>query len=61
MAALPPLTVDMPAAMSAGHKDFLAMGMDEAYCGSPASATAEEGERTYETLADMVMELIEEA
>jgi creatinine amidohydrolase len=61
MALLPPLTVDLPAAMSAGHKDFLAMGMDKAYCGSPASATAEEGERTYETLADMVVELIEEA
>ncbi|MEV4317256.1 creatininase family protein [Actinocrispum sp. NPDC049592] len=60
MAALPPFTVDMPAAMSAGHKDFLEMGMDKAYCGSPASATAAEGEQTYETLADMVLELIEE-
>jgi creatinine amidohydrolase len=60
MASLPPVTVDMPAAMSAGHKDFLAMGMDNAYCGAPAAATAEEGERTYAVLTDMVIELIGE-
>ena len=35
--------VDMPAAIRAGQTDFVAMGMDEAYCGSPAEATAEEG------------------
>jgi creatinine amidohydrolase len=58
MATLPPLAVDMPGAMSAGHKDFVAMGMDHAYCGSPAAATAEEGERTFATLTDMVLELI---
>ncbi|MCE7011455.1 creatininase family protein [Kibdelosporangium philippinense] len=58
MASLPSFEVDMPAAMSAGHKDFVAMGMEQAYCGSPASATAEEGEQTYAVLADMVLELI---
>jgi creatinine amidohydrolase len=58
MAALPPITVDMPAAMAAGQRDFVAMGMDQAYCGSPAAATAEEGERTFDTLTDMVLELI---
>jgi creatinine amidohydrolase len=58
MAALPPITVDMPAAMTAGQRDFVAMGMDQAYCGSPAAATAEEGERTFDTLTDMVLELI---
>jgi creatinine amidohydrolase len=61
MASLPPLTVDMPAAMTHGHKDFVAMGMDQAYCGSPAAATAEEGEHTFETLTGMVLELIAEA
>ncbi|MFC0106577.1 creatininase family protein [Kibdelosporangium aridum] len=60
MASLPPLHVDLPAAMSAGHKDFMAMGMDQAYCGSPASATAEEGEQTYAVLVEMVLELIGE-
>ncbi|ONI87547.1 creatinine amidohydrolase [Actinosynnema sp. ALI-1.44] len=60
MAALDPLHVDMPSAMASGRTDFVAMGMDKAYCGSPAAATAEEGERTYAVLVDMVLELIGE-
>jgi creatinine amidohydrolase len=58
MAGLPPLGVDLPAAMAAGHKDFRTMGMDDAYCGAPAQATAAEGEQTFATLTDMVLELI---
>ncbi|TCO46518.1 creatininase family protein [Actinocrispum wychmicini] len=58
MAALAPVTVDMPAAMAAGRTDFVAMGMPDAYCGSPAAATAEEGRRTFDTLTDMVLELM---
>jgi creatinine amidohydrolase len=61
MAQLPRLDVDLPAAMAAGQKDFVTMGMDQAYCGSPAAATAEEGERTFDTLTDMVLELIGQA
>jgi creatinine amidohydrolase len=60
MAALEPKIVDMPAAIAAGGTDFLSMGMGEAYCGSPAEATAEEGEQTFETLAEMLAELIRE-
>jgi creatinine amidohydrolase len=52
--------VDMPAAIHAGQTDFVAMGMDEAYCGSPAESTAEEGRETFETLTDMLVELIRE-
>lgn len=52
--------IDMPAAIAAGRTDFLAMGMDRAYCGAPAEATVEEGERTFETLADLVVELVRE-
>jgi creatinine amidohydrolase len=52
--------IDMPAAIAAGQTDFMAMGMDRAYCGAPAEATAEEGERTFETLADMLVELVRE-
>ena len=37
--------VDMPAAIRDGRTDFLAMGMDEAYCGAPAESSAEEGAR----------------
>ena len=56
---LPAHEVDMPAAMAAGRRDFVAMGMDRAYCGAPAEATAEEGRATFETLTDMLVELVE--
>jgi creatinine amidohydrolase len=52
--------IDMPAAIAAGHTDFIAMGMDRAYCGSPAEATAEEGERTFEILTKLLVDLIRE-
>jgi creatinine amidohydrolase len=58
MADLPANEVDMPAAMAAGRTDFVAMGMERAYCGAPAEATAEEGRETFETLTDMLVELV---
>lgn len=58
MAALPPVSVDMAAAMAAGKSDFVAMGMNRAYCGTPAAATAEEGRATFEVLTDLLVELI---
>jgi creatinine amidohydrolase len=60
MQALEERHVDMPAAIRAGQTDFLAMGMDEAYCGAPAESSAEEGRETFEALADMLVELIRE-
>jgi creatinine amidohydrolase len=60
MLALEERHVDMPAAIRAGQTDFVAMGMDEAYSGSPAEASAEEGRETFETLTDMLVELIRE-
>ena len=60
MLALEERRVDMPAAIHAGQTDFVAMGMDQAYCGSPAEASAEEGRQTFETLAEMLVELIRE-
>ena len=60
MRELPPVTVDMPTAMREGRKDFLALGMDRAYCGAPADATAEEGEQTFDTLTEMLIELVRE-
>jgi creatinine amidohydrolase len=56
---LPANEVDMPAAMAAGRTDFVAMGMDRAYCGAPAEATAGEGRATFDTLTDLLVELIE--
>jgi creatinine amidohydrolase len=61
MATLPALDVEMPAQMAAGHTDFVAMGMERAYCGAPAQATPEEGLATFETLTDMLVELVREA
>jgi creatinine amidohydrolase len=60
MRELPDVHVDMPAAMSAGHADFVQMSMDRAYCGSPAAATAAEGRSTFDTLTDLLVELIRE-
>jgi creatinine amidohydrolase len=50
----------MPAAIRAGQTSFVAMGMDQAYAGSPSEATAEEGEQTFKVLAEMLVELIRE-
>jgi creatinine amidohydrolase len=52
--------IDMPAAIAAGQTDFIAMGMDRAYCGSPAEATAEEGKRTFEILTRLLVDLVRE-
>jgi creatinine amidohydrolase len=60
MTALAERHVDMPAAIRAGQTDFLAMGMDEAYCGAPAESSAEEGRETFETLTEMLVDLIRE-
>jgi creatinine amidohydrolase len=50
----------MPEAMAAGHTDFLAMGMDRAYCGDPAEASAAEGDATLGTLTRLLIGLIRE-
>jgi creatinine amidohydrolase len=60
MRALPALEVDMPAQMAAGNTGFLPMGMEDAYCGAPAEATAQEGDATYRALATMLEETIRE-
>ncbi len=43
MRTLPAKPIDMPAAIRAGQTSFLAMGMDQAYCGAPAEATRRGG------------------
>lgn len=51
--ALPDLQVDLPARIKAGAKDFLECGGTDAYFGTPARATAEEGHRLFEILAEV--------
>ncbi|MDX6475387.1 MAG: creatinine amidohydrolase [Gaiellaceae bacterium] len=58
MSALPAVPVSLPKVIAAGMKDFREMGLVEAYCGAPAEATAEEGEQSYDVLADLTIELI---
>ncbi len=60
MATLESKMIDMPAAIAGGRTDFVAMGMDEAYCGAPAEASAEEGEKTFAALAELLVELVRE-
>ena len=52
------MPVSLPKVIAAGMKDFREMGLAQAYCGAPAEATAEEGETTYEVLAEMTIELV---
>ena len=60
MRSLEAKMIDMPAAIRSGQNSFVAMGMDQAYAGAPAEASAEEGEKTFNTLTDMLVELIRE-
>ncbi|GAB3455427.1 creatininase family protein [Actinophytocola sediminis] len=60
LGTLPEVTVDLPAMMAAGHHSFADLGMDRAYCGSPAAATVAEGQSTFDTLTDILVELIRE-
>jgi creatinine amidohydrolase len=58
MAQLPEVPISLPKVIAAGMKDFREMGLVEAYCGAPAEATAEEGERAYDTLVEMTIEIV---
>ena len=60
MSALEARMVDMPAAIRDGRTDFRSLGMDRAYCGAPAEATPDEGEQTFETLVEMLVEVVRE-
>jgi len=51
---LPGVEVSLSEGIKAGKNTFRAMGMDAAYSGTPAAASAEEGHQLYEALAAMV-------
>ena len=52
--ALPPKKIDLIEKIQAGAKNFKQCGAEQAYCGDPASATAEEGVELIERLAQML-------
>jgi creatinine amidohydrolase len=53
-ATLAPLETSLAEGIKTGKKTFAAMGLDRAYTGDPAHATAEEGEALYGKLAEMI-------
>jgi creatinine amidohydrolase len=57
---LPEVHVSLSDGIRAGKTTFLGMGMDRAYAGAPAAATAEEGNQLYQALAAMVAGEVEE-
>lgn len=58
--ALEPKEVGLIEKMLSGATDFLEIGADAAWCGDPASATAEEGRTLIDSLAEVVVSTIEE-
>lgn len=60
-AALPELSASFPEAAKAGLTSFRAMGMERAYTGAPARATAAEGEEMLDRLATMIVTEVNEA
>lgn len=57
---LPPVWVDLPARLRAGAETFAEAGMPEGYVGDPARASATEGERLFDALAQMVVTAVDE-
>jgi creatinine amidohydrolase len=57
---LPPNPISLSKKIREGAADFRAAGGDRAYFGDPAAATAAEGERTIDTLAEILVTAIGE-
>jgi creatinine amidohydrolase len=60
-AQLPEHHVPLHEHIARGAKSFVDCGLDQAYCGNPAEASAEEGERNYAALAAIVVDAVLEA
>ncbi len=60
-AALPPVPVSLSERLGAGVTTFAAMGLDRAYAGAPAAATATHGDDQLARLAEMVTTEVLEA
>ena len=60
-AALPAVPISLSDQLAKGVDTFAGMGMDRAYAGDPAAATADEGHRLYEQLAAMIVGEVSEA
>jgi creatinine amidohydrolase len=58
-AVLPEHVVPLHEKIAAGARDFAECGLEQAYCGKPSAATADEGRATLETLATLVVEAVQ--
>jgi creatinine amidohydrolase len=56
--SLPPAPVNLAKEIGGGLKDFVEMGLTQAYNGDPAKASASEGRETYTVLTEMLVSLI---
>lgn len=54
-ASLPEVPISLAEQLIAGTSDFLEMGLEQAYAGTPAGASAAEGHATLERLAEMIV------
>lgn len=59
--ALPAVEIGLIGKMQAGQTTFREMGAEAAYCGDPASASAEEGREQIDALAAMIVESARDA
>jgi creatinine amidohydrolase len=58
---LPAVDISLSAAIQQGKRSFEEAGLDRAYCGNPAAATADEGRETIEVLATILADAVVEA
>jgi creatinine amidohydrolase len=59
--ALPALAISLSAAIRKGQRSFEEAGLERAYCGDPAAATADEGRETIEVLGAILADAVIEA
>ena len=60
-ATLPEHYVPLHEHIARGAASFADCGLDQAYCGAPAGASAQEGHATYDALAQMIVDAVAEA
>ena len=58
---LPPVAIGLLEKMKNGAGNFIEAGARDAYCGAPARASREEGEKTIAALARVIVESVREA
>jgi creatinine amidohydrolase len=58
LGTLVPTPVDLAGSIGAGCKDFVEMGLPQAYNGTPAQATAEEGRASLAVLTEMLIQQV---